>query len=163
MLRCGLIAVVVIALSAAAGASVAAADPVIMAAGDIACASPGSTSPGTCSQAYTSNLLLTQKSSAEGLAAVLTLGDNQYDSGGLANFRAYFDPTWGRLGSSLRPALGNHEYLTSGASGYFDYFTGLGVPTGNRGEGWYSYDIGSWHLIALNSSDGCKPVSCAKG
>jgi PKD repeat protein len=161
--RLGLIAVVVIVLSPVAGASVAVADPVIMAAGDIACASAGSTSPGTCSQAYTANLLLAQKSSAEGLAAVLTLGDNQYDSGGLANFRTYFEPTWGRLGSSLRPTLGNHEYHTAGASGYFDYFTGLGVPTGSRGEGWYSYDIGSWHLIALNSSDGCTPVQCTKG
>jgi PKD repeat protein len=159
----GLIAAVALVLSPMAGASMAVADPVIMAAGDIACASTGSTSPGTCSQAYTANLLLAQKSSAEGLAAVLTLGDNQYESGGLADFRTYFDPTWGRLGSSLRPALGNHEYLTAGASGYFDYFTGLGVPTGNRGEGWYSYDIGSWHLIALNSSNGCKPVSCTKG
>jgi PKD repeat protein len=161
--KTGLIAVVVIALSAVAGGAVAVADPVVMAAGDIACAATGPTSPGTCSQAYTANLLLAQKSSAEGLAAVLTLGDNQYESGALADFRSYFDPTWGRLGSILRPALGNHEYQTAGASGYFDYFSGLGVPTGNRGDGWYSYDIGSWHLIALNSSDGCTPVLCTTG
>jgi len=50
----------------------------------------------------------------------------------------------------LKPALGNHEYQTAGASGYFDYFRGLGVPTGARGEGWYSFDIGTWHLVALN-------------
>jgi PKD repeat protein len=161
--KTGLITAVVIVLSVVAGGSVAVADPVIMAAGDIACASTGPTSPGMCSQACTANLLLAQKSSAEGLAAALTLGDNQYESGALAEFRSYFDPTWGRLGSSLRPALGNHEYQTAGASGYFDYFGGLGVPAGNRGEGWYSYDIGSWHLIALNSSDGCTPVLCTTG
>jgi PKD repeat protein len=150
-------------VSTAVGASVAVADPVIMAAGDIACASAGISSPGACSQAYTANLLTTQRNSAEGLAGVLTLGDNQYESGGLADFRKYFDPTWGQLRSILHPALGNHEYQTSGAAGYFDYFSGLGVTTGNRGEGWYSFDVGSWHLVALNSSNACKPVSCAKG
>ncbi|MCW3050005.1 MAG: hypothetical protein JWO74_4289, partial [Solirubrobacterales bacterium] len=77
--KTGLTAVVVIVLSAVAGGAVAVADPVVMAAGDIACAATGPTSPGTCSQAYTANLLLAQKSSAEGLAAVLTLGDNQYE------------------------------------------------------------------------------------
>jgi PKD repeat protein len=158
-----LICAAVLLLSTAAGASAAAGDPVIMAAGDIACASVGISSPGACSQAYTANLLTTQRNSTEGLAAVLTLGDNQYESGGLADFRRYFDPTWGQLKSVLHPALGNHEYQTSGAAGYFDYFSQLGVPTGNRGEGWYSFDVGSFHLVALNSSNGCKPVSCAKG
>jgi hypothetical protein len=146
-----------------ATAATAAADPVVMAAGDIACASAGSTSPGTCSHPYTSNLLLAQKSSSEGLAAVLTLGDNQYDAGAFSAFGKYFDPTWGRLRSLLHPALGNHEYATSGASGYFDYFSSIGAPTGVRGEGWYSFDVGTWHLIALNSSDGCTPVKCTRG
>jgi PKD repeat protein len=145
------------------GAPAAAADPVVMAAGDIACDSPGSTTPGPCSQAYTANLLVTQKRSVEGLAAVLTLGDNQYDAGALGDFENYFDPTWGQLRSILHPALGNHEYDVPGASDYFDYFAGAGVRAGNRGQGWYSFDLGSWHLIALNSSDGCSPVSCAEG
>ena len=141
----------------------AAADPVIMAAGDIACASTGTASPGACSQTYTSNLLLAQKNSSEGLDAVLTLGDNQYETGLLANFRSYFDPSWGRLQAILHPSLGNHEYASSGAAGYFDYFGGLGVQTGNRGQGWYSFDVGSWHLVALNSSNACSPVSCTAG
>ncbi|MGZ4270597.1 MAG: CBM96 family carbohydrate-binding protein [Solirubrobacteraceae bacterium] len=155
--------VAVLLSSLAVGASMAGADPVVMAAGDIACASAGTTSPGTCSQAYTSNLLLAQRASSEGLAAVLTLGDNQYDSGTLSAFNSYFGPTWGRLGSLLHPALGNHEYQTSGASGYFDYFSSLGVQTGARGQGWYSFDVGTFHLIALNSSNGCSPVSCSLG
>jgi PKD repeat protein len=163
MRRLLLVWAAVVLVSTAVGASVAVADPVIMAAGDIACASAGISSPGACSQAYTANLLTTQRNSAEGLAGVLTLGDNQYESGGLTDFRRYFDPTWGQLRSILHPALGNHEYQTSGAAGYFDYFGGLGVTTGNRGEGWYSFDVGSWHLVALNSSNACKPVSCAKG
>lgn len=163
MRRLKIMSAAVLLSSLAVAAPIAAADPVVMAAGDIACASTGTSSPGACSQTYTSNLLLTQKNSSEGLAAVATLGDNQYDSGSLSAFRSYFDPTWGRLGTLLRPALGNHEYATSGASGYFDYFGGLGVPTGARGQGWYSYDIGSFHLVALNSSNGCTPVSCSLG
>jgi PKD repeat protein len=141
----------------------AAADPVIMAAGDIACPSAGISTPGACSQVYTSNLVLSQRNSAEGLAAALVLGDEQYPSGSLSDFNKWFDPSWGRLGNLMRPAPGNHEYETSGASGYFDYFKSKGAPTGNRGEGWYSYDIGSWHLVSLNSSNGCSPVKCTKG
>jgi PKD repeat protein len=161
--RLCLIAAAVAALVVAIGAPAAVADPVVMAAGDIACGSPGSTTPGLCSQAYTANLLLAQQRSAEGLAAVLPLGDNQYPSGALSDFQTYFDPTWGQLRSIMHPVVGNHEYDIPGASGYFDYFAGVGVGAGNRGEGWYSFDLGSWHLIALNSSNGCSPVSCATG
>ena len=163
MRRLLLIPAAIVFLSAAMGTSVASADPVVMAAGDIACAAAGISTPGTCSQAYTANLLTTQRNSAEGLAAVLTLGDNQYENGGLSDYRNYFGATWGQVSGILHPALGNHEYQTSGAAGYFDYFSELGVATGNRGEGWYSFDIGRWHLVALNSSNACKPVSCAKG
>lgn len=62
------------------------------------------------------------------------------------------------------PAIGNHEYLTPDAAGYFDYFNGVGKATGRAGdrdEGFYSYDLGAWHLIALNSQ--CSSVSCAAG
>jgi PKD repeat protein len=153
-----------LALTLAAGASTAAAaDPVVMAAGDVACASPGSTTPGKCSQTYTSNLALAQQASPEGLAALLVLGDEQYPNGSLSDFQSYFDPSWGRLRSVLRPAPGNHEYNTSGAAGYFDYFSSIGVPTGARGQGWYSFNVGTWHFISLNSSNGCSPVSCAAG
>jgi len=163
MRRLLLLAGAALCLAAAGAPPASAADPVVMAAGDVACDSAGISTPGLCSQTYTSNLMLSQKASAEGLAGVLALGDLQYPSGGLSDFRSYFGPSWGRLGSLLRPAPGNHEYQTSGAAGYFDYFAGLGVPTGKRGEGWYSFDIGSWHFVSLNSSDGCSPVKCSAG
>jgi uncharacterized repeat protein (TIGR01451 family) len=140
-----------------------AADPVIAAAGDIAC-DPGDGSynggDGTataCRQKYTSNLLV-----GAGLARVLVLGDNQYDNGTLSKYRSSYDPTWGRVKSITSPVPGNHEPGDSG--GYFDYFNGVGNangPAGPRGKGYYSYDIGTWHLIALNSN--CGQVSCSAG
>jgi hypothetical protein len=67
--------------------------------------------------------------------------------------------------SISHPAVGNHEYETPGASGYFDYFNGTGNPTGPAGDrtkGYYSFDLGSWHLIALNSN--CSRVGgCGAG
>jgi Ca2+-binding RTX toxin-like protein len=90
-----------------------------------------------------------------GLTAVLTVGDNQYHVGSLADFNASFDPSWGRVKPIIHPAVGDHEYSTSGARGYFDYFNGPGRltgPAGDRDKGYYSFDIGSWHLIALNST-----------
>lgn len=160
--RLGLASAVALLLALVAGPVAASADPVIMAAGDISCQQPGSASPGKCSSVYTSNLALAQQASPEGLAALLAIGDEQYDAGTLANFNAYYDPSWGRLNSVIKPAPGNHEYLVSGASGYFDYFAAHGVQTGGR-NGWYSYNIGTWHLISLNSSDGCQPVGCTSG
>ena len=152
-------------------AALAAADPVIAAAGDIAC-DPGSASfnggngsATACRQKYTSNLLVDA-----GLAAVLPLGDTQYYCGGYQAFLQSYDPSWGRVKDITRPVVGNHEYLTSGgtdcnpanqgAAGYFNYF---GAAAGNPGQGYYSYDIGDWHLIALNSNctdaGGCGPTS----
>lgn len=141
------------------------ADPVVMAAGDIACDNAGTTTPGACSQRYTAGLALTQKSSPEGLAALIAPGDLQYPVGGLSDFQTWFGTSWGQpaLRSVLRPAPGNHEYQTSGAAGYFDYLSSVGVPAGARGQGWYSFDVGSWHFVALNSSNGCSPVSCVTG
>ena len=155
-----------LAVLAAAPSGTAAQDPVVMAAGDIACASTGSASPGDCSQTYTSNLAIAQQANAgEGLAALLAAGDTQYENGTLREYQQYFTPSWGRaaLRGVLRPALGNHEYQTGGAAGYFDYFGSIGVNVGARGQGWYSFDVGAWHLIALNSSDECRIVSCAAG
>jgi chitodextrinase len=93
--------------------------------------------------------------------AVLPLGDNQYYCGGLAAFQTAYDPTWGRLKAITRPVVGNHEYLVSGgtgcdasnaaAAGYFTYF---GAAAGQPGQGYYSYNIGQWHLIAINSNCG---------
>jgi hypothetical protein len=88
-------------------------------------------------------------------AVVLLLGDNQYEAGGPSDFQTYYDPTWGRVKALTRPSVGNHEYLTSGAAGYFDYFNGVGNqsgPAGDRTKGYYSFNVGAWHLIALNTS-----------
>jgi hypothetical protein len=150
-------------------AAQAAADPVIAAAGDIACdpTDPGyNGGAGTadrCRQRATSDLLV-----GAGLTRVLPLGDIQYDSASLSNIMAVYDPTWGRVKSISRPILGNHE---SGGTGYFDYFNGSGVtdgPAGPRGKGYYSFDVGSWHLVALNSNctrpaDTTDVVGCGVG
>jgi hypothetical protein len=138
------------------------ADPVIAAAGDIACDpnDPGyNGGNGTairCRQRATSDLLV-----GAGLAAVLPLGDIQYDAPTPENIAAVYNPTWGRVKSISRPVLGNHD--GSGLH-YFNYFNGRGVsngPAGPRGRGYYSFDVGAWHLIALNSN--CGMVSCGAG
>ena len=130
-------------------------DPVIAAAGDIAC-DPGltrfATGLGTsdaCHMLQTSDLLMKMD-----VAAVLPLGDLQYEDGTLDKFQRSFDPTWGRLKAQMHPVVGNHEYRTAGAEGYFDYFNGPGVfdgPAGPRDKGYYSYDLGAWHVVTLNS------------
>ncbi|GHC68523.1 metallophosphoesterase family protein [Streptomyces flavofungini] len=86
--------------------------------------------------------------------AVLTAGDNAYDSGSASEFRDKYDPYWGQFSKVVHPSPGNHEYRTSGAKGYFDYFGGKGVHVGERGKGYYSFDVGDWHLVALNSNLG---------
>ena len=150
------ILLVALALSSATQAAAEEPSPVIAAAGDIAC-DPDSGSfngglgtPTNCRQSYTSDLLVDA-----GLSRVLALGDNQYESGTLAAYGQSYDPTWGRVKGITSPVVGNHEYMTAGAGGYFDYFNGIGNvsgPAGDRTKGYYSYDIGAWHLIALNSN-----------
>lgn len=83
-----------------------------------------------------------------GPTAVLTTGDNAYPDGAAAEYAAFYEPTWGRFKSITRPTPGNHEYHTPGAAGYFGYF---GAAAGPSGRGYYSFDLGDWHLIALNS------------
>jgi alkaline phosphatase len=78
---------------------------------------------------------------------VFTLGDNVYPDGTRAQFRNCYGPTWGKYKKRTKPAIGNHEYGTPGASGYFGYF---GKAAGKRGKGYYSYERGSWYIIALN-------------
>ncbi len=80
---------------------------------------------------------------------ILTLGDNAYEKGSKAEYTDCYDPTWGRFESRTKPTPGNHEYYTPGAAGYFGYF---GKASGVPGEGYYSYDLGRWHLLALNSN-----------
>jgi Calcineurin-like phosphoesterase len=80
---------------------------------------------------------------------VLLLGDNQYGSGTLAQYRRFYGPTWGRFKARTRPVPGNHEYEIPRAAGYFAYFGRLARP---KGRSYYSFDLGGWHLVALNSS-----------
>ncbi len=79
---------------------------------------------------------------------VFTAGDNAYPSGTTANFADCYEPTWGRHKARTRPAPGNHDYRTSGAAAYFAYF---GDNAGPAGRGYYSYDLGGWHVVSLNS------------
>jgi acid phosphatase type 7 len=80
---------------------------------------------------------------------VFTVGDNVYDSGTASEFNNCYGPSWGRHKARTKPAVGNHESLTSGASGYFGYF---GPAAGPSGKGYYSYDRGDWHVVVLNSN-----------
>jgi calcineurin-like phosphoesterase family protein len=124
--------------------SSAAGDPVIVAAGDIACDPDSSSfngSNGECRQRFTAGLL-------RGATAVLPLGDLQYENGGYLKYLKSYGPSWGAYKGITHPVPGNHEYHTSAAKGYFDYF---GAIAAERGKGYYSFDLGAWHLIALNS------------
>lgn len=91
---------------------------------------------------------------------VFTLGDNAYQRGSVNDFERCYDPSWGKHRARTRPAPGNHEYATPGAAGYFGYF---GPSAGDRGKGYYSYDLGAWHVVVLNSN--CSEVEggCAQG
>jgi hypothetical protein len=122
------------------------AAPVILAAGDIAsCSSDGDEA--------TARLI------GRLAGTVATLGDTAYEDGSSYDFKNCYAPSWGRFKLRTRPALGNHEYGTRGASGYFAYFEGLAGPVG---KGWYSYRLGTWHVIVLNSN--CAEVGgCDRG
>jgi hypothetical protein len=80
---------------------------------------------------------------------VMALGDQAYPDGTAQEYAECYDPTWGRHKDRTRPTPGNHEYLTPGAAPYFDYF---GEAAGNAGEGWYSYQLGAWHIVVLNAN-----------
>ncbi len=109
-------------------------DPVLVGAGDIANSGSGD----TATAALLDNIAGT----------VFTAGDNAYDSGTLTEYNNYYNPNWRRHKARTKPSPGNHEYNTSGATGYFDYFGSLAGP---YGRGYYSYDLGSWHVVSLDS------------
>jgi hypothetical protein len=122
-------------------------DPTIMAAGDIICDSL-TTSSTACQQMAASQVAVDQLPSA-----ALILGDLCHTPS-VDCFDNYFNPSWGRLFSISHPTTGNHDYLVAGAVYYFDYWNGIGNangPAGDRSQGYYSFDIGTWHIIALNS------------
>jgi acid phosphatase type 7 len=124
-------------------------DPVVATAGDIACDpndgryNGGAGTATACRQRATSNILF-----GTDVAAVLPLGDNQYEQATQWQFMQSYDASWGRLFTLTRPIPGNHEYLTQGAAGYYGYF---GSRAGDPSKGYYSFDIGAWHFVALNS------------
>ena len=117
-------------------------DPVIAAAGDIS----------KCNRqedTYTAYLL----DSIDG--PILSIGDNAYDSGTLQEFNECYAPTWGRHKDRIYPVPGNHEYYTGGATGYYTYFGDAASPLEpgctKECKGYYSFDVGTWHVVALNS------------
>jgi hypothetical protein len=123
-------------------------NPVVLAAGDIAsCRGRGDDDTAVLLGLYPR-------------ATVATLGDTVYDSGSESEFASCYQPTWGRAKARTRPAIGDHEYQTPAAAGYYKYF---GAAAGELGKGYYSYDIGSWHVVVLNSFcleiGGCSPNS----
>lgn len=128
---------------------VAASDTaVLIGTGDIGrCGSPGA--------AATAGVVDSVLRAAHGTnvqTVVVTLGDNAYPNGSAGAFARCFGPTWGDTARlimrSIHPAVGNHEYVSEGASPYYQYF---GSRAGPKGRGYYSYDVGPWHAVVLNS------------
>lgn len=87
---------------------------------------------------------------------VFTMGDNAYPSGTSDQYRRCYDPTWGRHKARTRPAPGNHDYGTANAAAYFAYF---GENAGPADRGYYSYTLGAWHIVSLNSQIAADPDS----
>src|SRR5215217_3582159 len=129
-------------------------DPVLLAAGDIAqCTSQNDEA--------TAALLGNMPG-----ATVATLGDNAYLHGTEQDYQNCYHPSWGLYKAQTRPTPGNHEYDTAGASGYyyFNYFReellSFGTAAGDPTKGYYSYDLGSWHVVVLNSNCGRVEGGC---
>jgi acid phosphatase type 7 len=123
-----------------------AGDPVLLAAGDIAeCDRAGDEATAEILDEYPA-------------ATIATLGDNAYPEGTLQQFVECYHPSWGRHKERTRPAVGNHDHSTKDAAGYFEYF---GEAGGEFDRYYYSYDLGAWHVVVLNSDcwrvDGCEP------
>jgi hypothetical protein len=114
----------------------AVADPVFVGAGDIA----------TCSGNNDEKTALLLDDIP---GTIFTAGDNVYPDGSVADFDNCFDPSWGRHKARIKPGVGNHEYHLAGAAGYFEYY---GAAAGDPAKGYYSYDLGAWHIIVLNSN-----------
>jgi len=142
-------------------------DPVIVAGGDIACGAPATPTATTCQQTATADLAVAQHPDA-----LLPLGDDQYELGSQSDYQTVYAPSWGRLFSISHPVPGNHEYgyigssiQPTGGQGYFTYFGDRSHPLQpgctSQCTSWYSWDIGGWHLVALDSQcgevGGCGP------
>jgi chitodextrinase len=123
-------------------------DPVLLAAGDIAvCGSSGDDETAAILDAEA--------------GTIAALGDLAYEDGTAEQFATCYDPSWGRHRDRTFPTPGNHEYNTSGAAPYYAYFAERAGP---NGHGYYSYDLGAWHIVSLNANctmitGGCGPGS----
>ena len=128
-------------------------DPVLVGAGDIS----------SCTQdndELTAALIDSVVAGTGGEVVVFTAGDNVYEDGTLEEYEQCYHPTWGRHRERTRPVPGNHEYHVVAANGYFTYF---GAAAGDPAQGYYSYDLGAWHIIVLNTSDHCVSIPCGPG
>jgi hypothetical protein len=128
----------------------AAAGVVVAAVGDIAC-SPGDSrfKDGLGTRESCRHSAIAGLVAASGASALLALGDVQYERGSHAEFLGSYDRAFGRFKAFTYPAVGNHEYLTADAAGYYQYF---GAAAGEPSKGYYSFDLGVWHLVAINSN-----------
>jgi hypothetical protein len=134
--------------------------PVVAAAGDIACQPPATRTATACHHQDTANLL-----AAGDYDAVLPVGDLQYECGEPSAYQTVYDPSWGQFRAISHPATGDNEYgsatdvcSTPGASGYFTYFQGAASPNQpdctSACPGYYSYELGTWHVVVLNTNCG---------
>jgi hypothetical protein len=136
-------------------------DPLVAAAGDIACDPQEPAFNGGMGTATACHMRQTADLVARAAPdAVLAIGDEQYNSATLAEFRGSYEPTWGRFLDITRPVPGNHEYGASGAADYFRFF---GAAAGDPQKGYYSFDIGAWHVIGLNSNCSEPGINCGVG
>ena len=118
------------------GAALLATPAVLVGAGDIAGC------PATFNDEATAKLL-------DGIpGTVFTLGDNVYEDGTSAEFSNCYGPSWGRHLNRTRPSIGNHEYHVGGAAGYFGFFGARARPAGRS---YYSYNLGEWHIVVIDS------------
>jgi acid phosphatase type 7 len=140
----------------------------VIAVGDIACdpESPhfndGLGTAENCRQSATSDVALALEPDA-----VLALGDLQYGDASLSDFQASYGPSWGRLNDVVYPALGNHEYDTPDAAGYFAYLADalepFGAAANDPARGYYSFDLDGWHVVVLNSNCAEVDGGCGDG
>ena len=176
--RLFVICLVSAALAPSHAAEAVTGDPVVAAAGDIACdpADPsfnGGNGTATKCHMEATSAILQNLLTTTNLQKILPLGDEQYACGALQAFNGSYAPTWGQAGlkAITSPVPGDHEYITATGtrgdascpatpgSGYYSYF---GSAAGDPSKGYYSYDLGAWHIIALNSV--CKYTGgCGRG
>jgi hypothetical protein len=92
---------------------------------------------------------------------VFAAGDLAYEQGSAEDFKNCYNPAWGRFKDRTKPALGNHEYADPTASGYFQYW---GAQAGPAGKGYYSYDLGAWHIAVMNTNCSAQGLGgCGEG